>query len=81
MPSFHSNLSPDISVLSWKIVRYGHPPVLHSAHSAYVFQQTEVDGRAMELLAPRIKVLSESLHAPIHQGDVNEQERGKKLKQ
>ena len=45
-----------------------------------LFQQTEVDTQAMELLAPRIKLLSESLCAPIRQGDVNEQERGEKLK-
>ena len=44
------------------------------------FQQTEVDGQAIELLAPRIKVLSESLCASIHPSDVNEKKRGEKLK-
>ena len=43
------------------------------------FQQTEVDEQAIELLAPRIKVLSESLGAPILLGDVNEKGREIKL--
>ena len=45
------------------------------------FQQTEVNGQAIELLAPRVKALSESLSAPIQPGDINEKERGKKLEQ
>ena len=44
-------------------------------------QQTDMDIRAIELLAPRIRVLSESLCAPIKPGDVNEEERGKRLEQ
>ena len=43
------------------------------------FQQTEAYGQAMELLAPQVKMLSESLHAPIHPGDVNEKQRGENL--
>ena len=43
------------------------------------FQQTEVDERAIESLAPRIKALSELLRAPIPLGDVNEKAREKKL--
>ena len=45
------------------------------------FQQTDVDGQAIELLAPRIKILSESLCAPIQPGDTNEKQRGAKLEQ
>ena len=44
-------------------------------------QQTEVDIQAIELLAPRIRLLSESLCAPIKLGDANEEERGKELEQ
>jgi len=44
-------------------------------------QQTEADGQAIELLAPRVKVLSELLCAPIPLGDVNEKGREKKLEQ
>ena len=44
-------------------------------------QQMEVDGQAIDLLAPRVKALSESLSAPIQPGDINEKERGKKLEQ
>ena len=44
-------------------------------------QQTEVDEQAIELLVPRVKVLSESLCTPIHPGDINERERERKLEQ
>ena len=44
-------------------------------------QQTQVDIQAIELLAPRIKIISASLCVPIHLGDTNEKEREKKLKQ
>jgi len=43
------------------------------------FQQTEVNKDAIELLAPRIKVLSESLGAPIPLGDIDEGERESEL--
>ena len=35
--------------------------------------------RAIESLAPRIRMLSESLSAPISPGDVNEEERANEL--
>lgn len=56
------------------------PPV-HLAFSAQSFQGTEVDRQAIELLAPRVGVLSVSLSAPIHPGDINEKTRGEKLEQ
>jgi len=37
--------------------------------------------QAIELLAPWIKTLSESLRTPIHLGDVNEKVREEKLEQ
>jgi len=40
-----------------------------------------VDEQAIESLAPRVKVLFESLSAPIPLGDVDEEEREKKLEQ
>ena len=43
------------------------------------FQRTEVKAQAIESLAPRIRVLSESLSAPIPPNDVNEKEREKEL--
>ena len=42
-------------------------------------QQTKVNKQSIELLAPRIKALSESLCAPIPSGDVNERAREKKM--
>jgi len=45
-----------------------------------VFQQTEVDKQAIELLALRINMLSRLLCAPIPLGDVDEKERERKLK-
>jgi len=44
------------------------------------FQQTEVNEQAIELLAPRIKMLSESLCAPIPTGDFSEEDRESELK-
>jgi len=38
-----------------------------------------VNEHAIESLAPRVKMLSESLSAPIPPGDVNEEERTNKL--
>ena len=56
------------------------PCTLSLQHSLlWPFQQTDVDGQAIELLAPRIKTLSESLCAPIQPGDTNEKQRGEKL--
>jgi len=52
-----------------------HPPCLWS------FQRTDVNECAIESLAPRVKMLSESLSDPILPGDVNEKERAKKLEQ
>ena len=43
------------------------------------FQRTEVNRRAIESLAPRIKTLSESLREPIPPSDFNEKERVKRL--
>ena len=40
-----------------------------------------MDKQAIELLAPRVKALSESLLAPIRLGDVNEKEREGRLQQ
>ena len=58
----------------------GMPPVhVVSLWFLYSFQQTEVDEQAIELLAPRVKALSESLYGPIPLGDVNEKERERKL--
>ena len=57
----------------------GMPPVnVVSLWFLYSFQQTEVDEQAIELLAPRVKALSESLYGPIPLGDVNEKERERK---
>jgi len=39
-----------------------------------------VDEQAIEFLAPQVKILFESLRAPIPLGDVGEEEREKKLK-
>jgi len=44
-------------------------------------QKTEVDEQAIELLAPQVKTLSESLCVPIPLGDINEREREQKLTQ
>jgi len=44
-------------------------------------KQTKVDEQAIESLAPRVKVLFESLCAPIPLGDVDEEERERKLSQ
>ena len=56
-------------------------PPTHTFNLKYSksFQQTEVDRQAIELLAPRVKVLSESLNTPICSSDVNEKRRGSKL--
>ena len=55
------------------------PSCTFNEHCSWSFQPTEVDRRAIESLAPRLKTLSESLRAPISQGDVNEKERARKL--
>ena len=57
------------------------PPLYIDLQCLQLFQQTDVDGKAIELLAPQVKVLSESLCVPIRPGDVNEKKRGKKLEQ
>jgi len=44
-------------------------------------QQSEVDEQAIELLAPRLRVLFESLCAPIPLDDIEEEERERELKQ
>ena len=49
--------------------------------SLWTFQQTDVNGQAVELLAPQVKILSESLSAPIRPGDIREKHRGEKLEQ
>ena len=58
-----------------------HPSCMHTPQHLHSFQQAEVDVSAIELLAPRIRVLSKSLCAPIKLGDFNERVRGKKLEQ
>ena len=78
MAPSHSKLSLEVFALSWKIVKYGLPPTGSTQH-LQSFQQTEVDGQAIELLAPCIKALSDSLCAPIPLGDINEKERERKL--
>ena len=52
-----------------------------SSYCLWPFKQTEVDAQAIELLAPRLKVLSNSLCAPIHKDDVNEKGRAEELEQ
>ena len=81
MPLFPSNPLLDVSVLSWKTLRYGLPSYTFGSQCLQPLQGTEVDRQAIELLAPRVRVLSESLCAPIHPGDVNEKTRGEKLEQ
>lgn len=51
------------------------PSNTFNLYCSQLLQQTEVNREAIELLAPRIKILSESLCAPIPLGDVNEKER------
>ena len=55
------------------------PSCTFNEHCSWSFQRTEVDRRAIESLAPRVKTLSESLCAPIPKGDVNEKQRTRKL--
>lgn len=55
------------------------PPCTFNLSYLPSFQQADVDIQAIELLAPRIKAISESLCAPIALGDFNEKERGGKL--
>ena len=43
------------------------------------FQTTEVNKNAIELLAPRVRVLSRALSVPIPPGDINEKEREREL--
>ena len=50
-------------------------------HCLRSFQGTEVDRRAIESLAPRVKTLSGSLCTPIAEGDINEERRTRKLEQ
>lgn len=57
------------------------PTCTVSPQCLWSFQITETDGPAVELLAPRVKALSELLCAPTHPGDINEKQREKKLKQ
>jgi len=54
-------------------------PTSHLICNVYDFQTTEVNKNAIELLAPRVKLLSRSLCAPIPPGDINEEERGSEL--
>ena len=54
-------------------------PHTFNVHCSRSFQRTEVDRQAIESLAPRVKILSESLCVPIPQGDVNEKQRVRKL--
>ena len=46
-----------------------------------VSQRTRANEQTIELLAPRVKALAESLCAPVSQGDAKEQERRKDLEQ
>ena len=74
----HSSLLPEDSALYWEIARYGFPPICW-ARNAYSYPSKQVDEQAIELLAPRVKFLFESLCAPIPLGDVAEEERERKL--
>lgn len=55
------------------------PVQLVSLQFSWSLQQTEVDEQSIEFLAPRVRILSESLHGPIPLGDINEKDREKKL--
>ena len=70
-----------LSVLSWNVVGYALLPICFNSKYLQSSQQTELDIHTIELLAPQIKMLSESLSAPIPLGDINEKERGGKLEQ
>ena len=44
-------------------------------------QQTKANNQAIESLAPRVKLLAESLCAPVSEGDIKEESRRKILEQ
>ena len=44
-------------------------------------QQTKANNQAIELLAPRVKLLAELLCAPVSEGDIKEESRRKILEQ
>ena len=79
MASAHSDPSLQLFVLSWNITGYA-PSHMFLFKILMVIQQAGLDTQTIELLAPRIKVVSESLCAPIPLGDIDEKERGEKLK-
>ena len=77
MHSARSSPSPEVFALSWKIPRYGPPPLTLPTTligtTAYEGKQT------IESLAPRVKTLVELLCEPVPEDDAKEQERRKRL--
>ena len=78
MPSVRSSLSLEVSVLSWKIARYGTFPHKPSV-TLTCPQRTKANKQAIESLAPRVKELAEQLCEPVNEGDVKEGERRARL--
>jgi len=79
MPWVHSNLSLEVSLLSWKIVRYGSPHTYCVFIALTVPQRTKANKQAIELLIPRAKALAETLCTPVPEGDIREESRRKIL--
>jgi hypothetical protein len=79
MPSVRSNLSPEVSALSWKIARYGPLPRTLSTTLTRGPQRTKANKQAIESLAPRVKTLSASLCTPVSKGNIKEEARRKEL--
>ena len=75
-----SDLLPEVSASFLKIARYGPPPACSVRHLR-VPQQTKANTREIESLAPRVRVLAESLCAPISEGDTKEGSRRRDLEQ
>ena len=81
MPLAHSSLSPEVSALSWKTVRYS-PPSAFAAYDAEKFdQRMKANKQSIESLEPRIKALYESLCEPVPEGDITEKSRREVLEQ
>ena len=75
-----SNLLPEVFVLFLNIARYGPPPACAVPHLRMP-QQAKANTREIELLAPRVKVLAESLCARVSEGDIKEGSRRRDLEQ
>jgi len=78
MPSVPSNLSPGVSASFLKTARYGPPPA-SAVQYLQIPQRTKANIQEMELLAPRVKALAESLCVPASKGDIKEGSRRKVL--